>query len=198
MLSKKKNKKMRQQLSLFKISGHKTILAGAIPGRNLLSNLIKAVAPPPEPSAIFLNFKGVRSATASFLREVVLGFRDYCLNSRLALYPVVANANQEIIEELEIVLEVQNDAVVICKLSENDVATSVKVIGRLEEKQEITLNAVFKIGEVDATALSRTSDDNGVGSTAWNNRLAALAGRGLVIEEKKGRGKFYRPVLEMK
>jgi len=93
-------------------------------------------------------------------------------------------------------LAAENDAILACSLSTDDVATEVRVIGELDHTQKLTMDEVFRRGEVDAIMLSQTSNE--VGSTAWNNRLAALSGKGLVIEEKKGRIKLYRPVLELK
>ena len=40
-----------------------------------------------------------------------------------------------------------------------------------------------------------TSQGEKVGHTAWNNRLAALAGKGVVVETQHGRAKRYRPLL---
>jgi len=185
---------MSQRLTVIELTNQTTSLAGSIPGRNLLAKLIESVKSPTVPSPVFLDFAGVESATASYLRESVMGFRDYCLRSRLPLYAVVANAHPDIIEELEIVLAAENDAILACSLSPENDATAVRIFGPLDHTQRITLDEVSKRGQVDAITLSQTSDE--VGSTAWNNRLVALAGKGLVIEEKKGRGKYYRPVVE--
>jgi len=38
-------------------------------------------------------------------------------------------------------------------------------------------------------------ESEGVKQTAWNNRLAALAGLGLVVELSQGRAKRYRPLF---
>jgi DNA-binding transcriptional ArsR family regulator len=187
---------MSQRLKVFQLNGQNTNLAGSIPGRNLLAKLIKSVTSPSTPRPVFLDFSGVETATASYLRESVMRFRDYCLRSRLPLYAVVANAHPDVIEELEIVLAAENDAILACSLSTENDATAVRILGLLDHTQRLTLDEVFKRGEVDAITLSQTSNE--VGSTAWNNRLVALAGKGLVIEEKKGRGKYYRPVVELK
>ena len=187
---------MSQRLAVLNFTNQNTNLAGSIPGRNLLAKLIENVTSTMSACPVFLDFAGIETATASFLRESVLGFRDYCLRSRLPLHAVVANASQDIVEELEIVLAAENDAILACSLSTDGVATEVRVIGQLDHTQKLTMDEVFRRGEVDAIMLSQTSKE--VGSTAWNNRLAALSGKGLVIEEKKGRVKFYRPVLELK
>jgi hypothetical protein len=68
----------------------------------------------------------------------------------------------------------------------------------LDEKQRVTLEAVVDAKEADAGTLQhrfRKSDE--IGITGWNNRLAALVAKGLLIETQKGRGKLYRPVLEL-
>jgi hypothetical protein len=68
-----------------------TVLSGAIPGRRLLSALIAATPSPETPVPAFLDFSGVEVATASFLRESVISFRDYARLSLPNIYPVVAN-----------------------------------------------------------------------------------------------------------
>jgi hypothetical protein len=43
------------------------------------------------PTLALLDFSGVAVATASFLRESVIGFRDYARQALPNIYPVVAN-----------------------------------------------------------------------------------------------------------
>ena len=53
------------------------VLSGALRGQELLAKLLpEAAAEPPSPQPLFLDFNGIDSATASFLRESVLTFRD--------------------------------------------------------------------------------------------------------------------------
>ena len=62
----------------------------------------------------------------------------------------------------------------------------------------VLLKLVSRKRETTAVQLheeSRSFDT--VGATAWNNRLASLAAKSLVVEILQGRTKKYRPVLEV-
>ena len=61
----------------------------------------------------------------------------------------------------------------------------------------MTFDLVQERGETDAGELMRDhGEKEGVKQTAWNNRLASLAGLGLVIEIAQGRAKRYKPLFE--
>ena len=90
-----------------------TVLSGAIPGRRLLSALIAATPSPETPVPVFLDFSGVEVATASFLRESVIGFRDYARLSLPNIYPVVANLAAAVAEELDFFVRARGD--VLCR-----------------------------------------------------------------------------------
>ena len=171
-------------------------LAGSMEGAATLSRLIAKVASAVDTDVVLLDFRNVDVSTASFLREAVLGFRDYCRRSRPNLYPVVANAKRADIEELEVLLG--SDALVVCDLDAAGRPVNARVVGRLEEKQRDTLAAVLQARQVDASTLAGQADRNSrkMSPTAWNNRLAALAAKGILIESRRGRGKVYRPVVE--
>ncbi len=86
---------------------------------------------------------------------------------------------------------------VACSISGSEIARQVRLLGRLESKQLKTLHAVILLGEVDAAGLAtRYRVEEDIKPTAWNNRLSALAAKGLLIEKQRGRTKLYRPVLE--
>ena len=70
------------------------VLAGAVNGKALLNRLLDATAMEAEtPEPIFLDFSGIQVATASFLRESVLAFRDIVRGRRSHYYPVIANVD---------------------------------------------------------------------------------------------------------
>lgn len=179
------------------VGGH-SVLTGAIRGANLLAKLIPLLKRGTEPEVLFLNFKGVDVATSSYLQQGIIGIRDYCRKHFPNLYPVIANAGEEIIEELEHLLENLGDALIICKLDARGKASQPKIIGVLEEKQEITLEAVKALKKADArTLLEQNKEKETIVITGWNNRLSSLTAKGLLIEVKKGRSKYYQTVLEM-
>jgi hypothetical protein len=190
---------MRQgkKISIFELGGGLEVLSGQPRGRLLFSKLVEAVRPEDEPSAIFLDFRGVNVATSSFLRAGILAFRDHCVRMGLNLFPVLANINDDIADDLKVMLEQRGDAFVACDMGDDGPISSIRVVGSLDEKQRITLEAVIREGETDAATLREKHEETEkIGTTGWNNRLSSLAEKGLVVEVKRGRGKMYRPVLE--
>lgn len=173
------------------------ILAGASLGQHVLGTLIGSAPRPATPTICYLDFDEVHIATASFMRECVVGFRDYARQQNANLYPVVANASAPVIEDLEIVLRAKGDAIAACQLDVRGVATKAIVVGHLEPKQRQTLDGVRLLGEANAGALFKQFGNGKAlaSPTAWNNRLAGLVSRGLLIEARKGRSKSYRCVL---
>jgi hypothetical protein len=171
------------------------ILAGSLNGRKALVELLSHTAEPAEPEACFLDFQDVTVATASFLRDSVLEFRRAVRGKRSTLYPVVANATDEILDDLALVLRFRNDAMLACDLTPSNKTSNVRVIGLLEAVQRETFNLVAKHGEVDARFLTHDRKSALVAPTAWSNRLAALVAKGLIIERSRGRSKSYKPVI---
>lgn len=175
------------------------VLSGALRGQQLLATLMAALASEPSaPSAVFLDFSGIEAATASFLRESVLAFRDMARSRRSNVHPIVANANEAVREDLTELVKSRGGVLVTCELDEENRVTEPRVIGELDPKQQLTFNLVRKRGATDAAELMREHGAaENVGPTAWNNRLAALVGLGLVIEDfSSGRTKRYRPLLQ--
>jgi len=144
----------------------------------------------------YLDFAGVSVATTSFLRESVIAYRRHARGHWTNVYPVIANLVPAVREELDNFLRDQGDAFVVCEIDNQERPTKIAIVGRLDGKQDLTLRAVIEQGEVDAPTLAeRFKTNEPISSTAWNNRLASLSAKGLVIEIGSGRGKRYRPVL---
>jgi hypothetical protein len=175
------------------------VVAGSLRGRRVFARLLEITGEEPNRAEpIFLDFRGVSVATASFLREAVLAFRNAVRRRRSNFYPVVANASELVTDELRMMLEQQGDVLMACSLDDEDRPNEPRLIGVLEPKQRITFDLVNEFGETDAAELMREYGKNEkreIGQTAWNNRLAALAGLGLVIESSQGRAKRYRPLF---
>src|SRR5688500_12732683 len=132
---------MRQgkKISIFELGGGLEVLSGQPRGRLLFSKLVEAVRPEDEPSAIFLDFRGVNVATSSFLRAGILAFRNHCVRMGLNLFPVLANINDDIADDLKVMLEQRGDAFVACDMGDDGPISSIRVVGSLDEKQRITL-----------------------------------------------------------
>jgi hypothetical protein len=151
-----------------------------------------------EPALVLLDFKGVALATSSYLSEVLLPLRDHLRLRRHPGYVVAANLYDKVREELEETLRRSGDALLTCATDAAGHITDVQLCGKLEDKLQETLSLVSRKREATAAQLheeSRMTDT--VGATAWNNRLASLAAKSLVVEILQGRTKKYRPVLEV-
>ena len=176
------------------VEGNPTVLSGALKGRQTFASLVKRIDwEAASPELFYLDFLGIEVATASFLRECILEFRDIVRRRWTNYYPVVANANEEIVEELLVLLAPQRNVLMLCLLDENDNPSSPRLLGDLEPKQRITFDLVKELGEADAAKLMHCGKDS-VGQTAWNNRLATLVRIGLLMELSYGRAKRYLPL----
>lgn len=174
-----------------------TILTGALAGRRLFGQLIANAPEPSEPEPVFLDFAGIKVATASFLRESVIAFRDYARSTLPNLYPVVANADEAVDEELTFFLRHRSDALWACDLGKGGVPQRARLLGELDDVQRETFDQVLKLGAASAPSLAAAGGrESGIGPTAWNNRLSNLATRGLLIERRGGKVKTFAPVLE--
>lgn len=187
------------RVSIKEIAGIKEgVLAGALTGRRVLGKLLEHTSREPfQPEPVFLDFDGVEIATASFLRESVLAFRDTVrLRRRSNLYPVIANPNELVYEELK-VLVTQGDVLMLCRLDEDNQPHEPQLLGELDPKQRVTFDLVKRLGETDASGLMRDygESERTTVQTAWNNRLASLVNLGVLVELSQGRTKRYRPLF---
>jgi hypothetical protein len=172
------------------------ILSGAMAGKQLFARLVAEAVAPAEPEPAFLDFVGVRVATASFLRESVIAFRDYARSTLPNLYPVIANAAEPVAEEITFFMRHRNDALWACNLDDGGAVADVQLLGELDEVQRATFDRVVKLGTATAPALAASSEQAPVvGATAWNNRLSGLASLGLLMERRGGKTKIFTPVL---
>ena len=137
-------------------------------------------------------------ATASFLRESVLAFRNIIRSRRSNFYPIVANAKDAVLDELEELVRSRSDVVLTCKLNERGRGFDFVTVGQLDPKQKLTFDLVQSRGETDAGELMREfgKKEKTKHTTAWNNRLASLASLGLIIELSQGRAKRYKPLFQ--
>jgi hypothetical protein len=85
----------------------------------------------------------------------------------------------------------------LCCLDKDGTPHQPRLLGELDPKQRITFDLVQQRGETGAADLKKEHEgtENAPVQTAWNNRLAALANMGLLIELSQGRAKSYRPLF---
>jgi hypothetical protein len=184
------------RIHMAKLVGAK-VLAGALNGQKVYAKLLELTRQEPlEPDPVFLDFAGVNVATASFLRETVLACRDTVRRRRSNFYPVIANANELVEEELNVLVTSGGDVLMLCTLDQENQPHDARLLGKLDPKSRLTFDLVQQRKETDAAELMRVHGKNErVQQTAWNNRLSALASLGVVVELSEGRAKRYRPLL---
>lgn len=172
------------------------VLAGSAEGRSFLAQMVQRTGKDAlEPEAVLLDFAKIDVATSSYLREAVVHLRDMLRSRRSNYYPVVANAGDAVMEELTMLLNDHGDAMLACVIDASGQARNVEPIGRLETIQQRTFELVNEKGEIGAVDAQKLFPKETTTVTAWNNRLTALAERGLVVELSRGRLKRYRPIL---
>ena len=170
------------------------VLAGSQPGQKAFLALLKDTVNPSTPAVVFLDFAGVLVATGSFLRESAMAYRSHVRDHFPMLYPVIANASQSVVDELTMLLQLRNDAFVICSCDTNGDVQDPRILGVVDGKQQDALREVLERVETDAPTLAKTTPDQK--PTVWNNRLTALVVKGLLMEVGNGKTKRYRAVLE--
>jgi hypothetical protein len=174
------------------------ILAGRLSGQRAFVAALEQFPELMEPTLVLLDFTGVDLATSSYLNQVLVPLRDHLRLRREPGYAVAANLHHNVREEIEEMLRRSGEAFLTCTTDASGQITDVQLCGRLDEKLQETLKLVSRKRETTAAQLheeSRAVDT--VGATAWNNRLASLAAKSLVVEILQGRTKKYRPVLEV-
>jgi len=182
---------------LQKMMDGRSVLSGGMTGRKLLAALMSVTPPPDAPTPVFLDFRGVEVATSSFLREAVIGFRDYTRLTLTDAYPVAANLAPAVLEELEFFLRARNDVFWVCDVDANERVSSARLLGDLDPAQRATFDAVRQLGAVTAPELAARFSDQSIGPTAWNNRLSGLAAKGVLVERKVGKTKSFSSLLEI-
>src|SRR3546814_12087586 len=93
--------------------------------------------------------------SGSFLREAVMGFRDFCRNAAGMIYPVVANANAIIEEELATYLRGRNDAIWACTLATDGTANKPHILGELDAGQMTTIQLIAAHNPISPPALAK-------------------------------------------
>jgi len=142
-----------------------------------------------------VDFDGIRLATVSWLREGLIALQKYTVAMRPQIVLAVTHLEPVVREELEVALQATSNVMLSVEDAVNDDIRAVSVLGRLDPALDETLQVVRDKAEFDASFVSENLKS--VGLSAANNRLAALEARGLLKSERRGRSRFYRPLVEL-
>ena len=176
-------------LSEFSASG---VLSGAALGAAIQARVLMEIESCHAPICC-LDFQGVECATASFVREAVFGTRDALRRAEHDTQVIIANAAPTVIEDILVITRAMGTCIVHVISTKVNQCSRPTVLGTLDQAQRETLCLVLELEEATATELATKRPE--VKTTAWNNRLTGLVGRGLLIESRRDRHKVYQPVI---
>lgn len=169
-------------------------LTGVQRARQLLSKLIAWTAQESPKGTLILDFSEVGDASASFLRESILAFRDYARSYQSELFPVLANISDAVREEFDTLLKDRGEAMPGCRFDATTGAVSnAEVLGVLEPGLRQTLDMIRERGQLALADLRETSDETK--ATTWSNRIASLIRQGFVVPIPEPNKRVYRFVL---
>lgn len=185
-------------IDMRKVGRGESILSGAAEGKaGFLVIFERSRVEPSEPSPLLLDFGSIEVATASYLREAVFALKAVLRTSGSKFYPVVANANATVLEELAVIADARKDSILAVETSSSGAVKNQAVIGTLDPKQATTFERVRELKRTTASELKEKfgSEEGAAAPTVWNNRLALLVAQGLILEYVQGRAKFYKPLF---
>lgn len=167
-------------------------LTGVARARQLLAKLITWTAETSPKGTLILDFNGVGDASASFLRESILAFRDYARAYQPELFPVLANISDAVREEFNTLLKDRGEAMPGCRLDAAGTPVEPEILGILEPGLSQTLEMIRERGQMtlgDFTAAAA------IKATTWSNRVASLIKQGFVVPSPEPNKRVYRFVL---
>ena len=168
-------------------------LTGVTRARQLLAGLIDWSASESPSGTLILDFRDVPEASASFLRESVLAFRDYVRAYQPDVFPVIANMTEPVREEFDILLRNRREAMLGCRLDNSPVPVEPVVLGLLEPGLCKTLDTIRARGQVTLAELRELSPPTS--ATTLSNRVASLIRQGFVVTSQEPNKRAYRFVL---
>lgn len=168
-------------------------LTGVSRARQLLAKLIIWTATESPKGTLILDFNNVGDASASFLRESILAFRDYVRVYQPELFPVLANISDAVREEFNTLLRDRGEAMPGCRLDASGAPVDPEVLGVLEPGLSHTLDIIRSRGQMTLKDLRDTSQ--ATKPTTWSNRIASLIRQGFVVPIPEPNKRVYQFVL---
>lgn len=169
-------------------------LHGRILGRKHFGQVCNLFAGVPVGSLVYLDFDDVQLVTGSWLNAMIVPLWRSVAETSTNLFPVLCNADARWLDELRLVAEWNHQCYLVGNGRRKPPRRAL-LVGRLDPGQSMCLRAVTEAEEVTGAALERERPEEGIGATAWNNRLRDLFQKRLIQREKRGREQVYFPVV---
>lgn len=175
-------------------------LTGAITGEAHAQQVRKLVqkAAPAEREAVILDFTGVESASASYLKRLLNPFflpagEREALKQEIA--PIAISINHaDLHEDLEDYLNGKERVLILADIV-NGRPRFNKLLGRLDGAAAETFAELRKLKQSTAAALYARHRDKTTNQTAWNNRLVQLVDMRIARRSREGRFWVYQPTV---
>jgi hypothetical protein len=169
-------------------------VTGATLGQAHLSILKEEIGVTPVAVVIF-DFKEIEFATASYLKALIFKFINPGeLNQDSIVFPVLRNLSEELKAEVISVCGSERLPCMEVIDEKNGELLKARIFGNLEAPLKKTLALLQKLEGGIAENLSEISINEGIGLSAWNNRLADLYRLRLADRTKQGRYWHYKPL----
>ena len=175
--------------------GRNGVLRGRPLGRKHFAEICEQLAASRPGEFVLLDFKGVKSVNGSWLNAAVAELFRWAGEESNNIFPVLCRFPLEDLDELDLVAQINGQ---IYPLADDLVepVRHVRLIGPLDEALKSTLQAVVERGTITGARLYRENRGEGIGATAWNNRLKDLYDLRLLNRRKHGRRQLYTSVAK--
>lgn len=138
-----------------------------------------------------LDFGGVESASASYLKRLLSLFFD----AKTPPVPVLVNVEAaDLVEDLEDYLSNKGRVLVVAHEVRNELRLS-RLLGRMDGAAAETFQELAKLKEATALQLYERHRERTTNQTAWNNRLVQLVNLGVARRRREGRFWIYQPTV---
>jgi hypothetical protein len=160
--------------------------------------ILTAAAGVAEGDIVVLDFAGIESASASYLKRLLNPFFDRAdgpegLGREIA--PVVMNtAAADLVEDLEDYLAGKRRVLIVAHEADGQLRLA-RLLGRLDGAAAETFAELAELKETTALQLFEHHRGRTTNQTAWNNRLVQLVELRVARRRRDGRFWIYQPTV---
>lgn len=170
-------------------------LSGRVLGRKHFAKVCDRFAHVPLGSVVCLDFGEVEFVTGSWLNAMVVPLWRSVAETNTNLFPMLRSGKSGWFDELRLVADWNHQCYFVGNGRRMPPLRAL-LVGNLDPAQRTCLEVVTAAREVTGAGLERDHPQEGIGATAWNNRLKDLFEKRLIRREKRGREQVYSSVVQ--
>lgn len=154
-----------------------------------------AAASASDRGVVVLDFAGVESASASYLKRVLNPFFEAPAMADHEISPVLVNADAtDLVEDLEDYVAGKGRVLIVAREVDNQLQLA-RLLGRFDNAAAETFEELTELKEATALQLYERHRERTTNQTAWNNRLAQLVELRVARRRRDGRFWIYQPTV---